>query len=98
MLALLPIARLDAPLRSPQRVSFQVKGRTGVGSVSLSLNEWFKAKGLGDDYYLYVVWNTANNPDKTPKIIQNPASVLTAKENVHFIISQTEIEEKAKDG
>ncbi len=76
----------------------EVKGRTGVGSVSLSLNEWFKAKGLGDDYYLYVVWNTANNPDKTPKIIQNPASVLTAKENVHFIISQTEIEEKANNG
>ena len=76
----------------------EVKGRTGVGPVSHSKNEWFKAKGLGDDYYLYVVWNTANNPDSMPKIIQNPASVLSAKEDVHFIISQKEIEEKSKDG
>ncbi len=76
----------------------EVKGRTGVGPVSLSKNEWFKAKDLGDDYYLYVVWNTANNPDKTPKIIQNPASVLSTKENVHFIVSQKEIEDKSQDG
>jgi SNF2 family DNA or RNA helicase len=73
----------------------EVKGRSLVGSVSLSYNEWFKAKDLGDDYYLYVVWNTANNPEKTPKIIQNPTNVLSPKENVHFIISQKEIEEKA---
>ena len=76
----------------------EVKGRTGVGPVSLSYNEWFKAKDLGDDYYLYVVWNTANNPDKTPKIIQNPASVLSTKEDVHFIVSQKEIEEKSHEG
>ena len=76
----------------------EVKGRTGVGPVSLSYNEWFKAKDLGDDYYLYVVWNTANNPDKTPKTIQNPASVLSTKEDVHFIISQKEIEEKSHEG
>ena len=73
----------------------EVKGRSLVGSVSLSYNEWFNAKALGDDYYLYVVWNTANNPEKTPKIIQNPTNVLSPKENVHFIISQKEIEEKA---
>ena len=76
----------------------EVKGRTGVGPVSLSKNEWFKAKDLGDDYYLYVVWNTANNPDMTPKIIQNPVNVLSTKEDVHFIISKKEIEEKSHDG
>ena len=75
----------------------EVKGRTTVGPVSLSYNEWFKAKDLGDDYYLYVVWNTANNPDPTPKIIQNPTKVLSPKENIHFIISQKEIEEKAQN-
>jgi len=76
----------------------EVKGRTGVGPVSLSYNEWFKAKGLGDDYYLYVVWNTANNPDKTPKIIRNPVNILSPKEDVHFIISKKEIEEKSQNG
>ena len=75
----------------------EVKGRSMIGSVSLSYNEWFKAKDLGDDYYLYVVWNTANNPDKIPKIIQNPAKVLTPKEDMQFIISQTEIQEKARN-
>ena len=76
----------------------EVKGRTAVGPVSLSYNEWFKAKDLGDNYYLYVVWNTGNNPDPTPKIIQNPTKVLSSKENIHFIISQKEIEEKAQNG
>ena len=75
----------------------EVKGRSLVGSVSLSYNEWFKAKDLGDDYYLYVVWNTANNPEKIPIIIQNPTNKLTPKQNVHFIISQKEIEEKAQN-
>lgn len=74
----------------------EVKGRKGRGAVALSPNEWFKAKHLGSDYYLYVVWNTESDPDVTgPKIIQDPANVLAAKEDVHYLISPAAIEENS---
>lgn len=73
----------------------EVKGRNDVGSVSISKNEWFKAKHLADDYYLYVVWNTAKYPDTVLKMIRNPASVLSAKLDIHYMISSNEIERKS---
>ena len=66
--------------------------------VALSKNEWFKAKQLNSDYYLYVVWNTESYPNVLgPKIIQDPTNNLTAKENIHYMINSTEIEEKSND-
>jgi superfamily II DNA or RNA helicase len=58
----------------------EVKGRTGTGAVELTQNEWFKAKSLKDDYYLYAVMNTATKPQLY--IIQNPAENLAAKEKI----------------
>ena len=60
---------------SPVR-RIEVKGRAAVGqAVSLTKNEWQRAKQLGDSYWLYVVWgcNTGN-----PKLItiQDPARNL----------------------
>lgn len=76
----------------------EVKGRKGKDVVALSPNEWFQAKHLGSDYYLYVVWNTESDPNVTgPKIIQDPANVLIAKENIHYLISTAEIEGKSLD-
>lgn len=74
----------------------EVKGRKGRGAVALSKNEWLKARNLGPDYYLYVVWDTESHPDVTgPRIVRDPANTLAAKEDVHYMISPAEIEEKS---
>jgi hypothetical protein len=40
----------------------EVKGRSGVGEVALTSNEFKTAKRLGQDYWLYVVFNCASTP------------------------------------
>jgi hypothetical protein len=49
----------------------EVKGRALVGEIALTANEYKTAQRLGDDYWLYVVFNCASQPKVT--IIQNPA-------------------------
>ena len=49
----------------------EVKGRAGVGEVALTAHEHDTAVRLQDDFWLYVVYNCASNPDVHP--IQNPA-------------------------
>jgi len=76
----------------------EVKARAGVGSVALTQNEWFKAQRLGNDYYLYVVWNAGKDPNTKPYIIQNPVVNLQVDQKVEivrYIIPATEIERKA---
>jgi len=75
----------------------EVKGRNAVGAVALSKNEWFKAKHLAEDYYLYVVWNTKDHPgaELTPLIIRDPAHNLNPKLNIHYLVDASEIKEKA---
>ena len=51
----------------------EVKGRAGVGEVLLSENEFKTAQRLGDDYWLYVVYYCANQPQL--HIQQNPAQL-----------------------
>lgn len=51
----------------------EVKGRAGVGNVLLSRNEYFMAQRLGDEYWLYVVYNCATTPEL--HAIQNPAQL-----------------------
>lgn len=76
----------------------EVKGRRETGPVSLSRNEWFKAKHLAQDYFLYVVWNTKDYPDKklTPIRVQDPAHVLNPKLNMQYIVEPSEIVEVAE--
>lgn len=74
----------------------EVKARAGVDEVALTINEWFKAKRFGDDYYLYVVFNAATHPELM--IIRNPASVLQPEERieiVRYIVSKDQINERA---
>jgi superfamily II DNA or RNA helicase len=55
-----------------ERVRFiEVKGRSGVGDVALTTNEYRTAERLGKDYWLYVVYHCATRPAVHP--IQNPA-------------------------
>jgi len=49
----------------------EVKGRAGVGEVGLSSNEFKTAERLRDDFWLYVVYKCANEPELHK--IQNPA-------------------------
>ncbi|MDD2509907.1 MAG: DUF3883 domain-containing protein [Syntrophomonas sp.] len=49
----------------------EVKGRAGVGEIALTSNEYKTAERLRDDYWLYVVFNCATEPQVYP--IQNPA-------------------------
>lgn len=49
----------------------EVKGRSGVGSIALSDNEYRTANRLREDYWLYAVFNCASAPKL--EIVQNPA-------------------------
>lgn len=51
----------------------EVKGRAAVGDVILSANERRTAERLGEDYWLYVVYNCSARPQLTT--IQNPAQL-----------------------
>ncbi len=51
--------------------SIEVKGRAAVGEIALTANEYKTAQRLGEDYWLYVVFNCASQPKVT--LIQNPA-------------------------
>jgi superfamily II DNA or RNA helicase len=49
----------------------EVKGRAAIGEIALTANEYKTAQRLGDDYWLYVVFNCMSQPEVT--LIQNPA-------------------------
>jgi superfamily II DNA or RNA helicase len=51
----------------------EVKGRSQVGSVALSANEYKTAQRMKDDYWLYVVFNCASQPEV--RLVQNPAQL-----------------------
>ncbi len=51
----------------------EVKGRSAVGDVALTTNEYKTAERLKDDYWLYVVFKCATTPEI--HIIQNPAKL-----------------------
>lgn len=49
----------------------EVKGRSAIGEVALSANEFRTAQRLQEDYFLYVVFNCASTPQLN--VIQDPA-------------------------
>ncbi len=75
----------------------EVKGRHGEGMVALTRNEWFKARHLAEDYYLYVVWNTKNGRGSNlrPLVVHDPAHNTSPKTDVHYMIDAEEIRRKA---
>lgn len=74
----------------------EVKGRSKVMHVSLTQNEWFKAKRFQQDYYLYAALNTANAPALYR--IQNPAALLKPEEQVEvrYLVPASEIQSKGE--
>ena len=75
----------------------EVKARAGLGAVTLTQNEWFKAKQFKSDYFLYVVLNAATQPEL--HIIQNPAEQTQPAEKIEarYQISLGEIREKGTE-
>ena len=62
-------------LKAAERRCIEVKGRAGVGSVSLTWSEFAKAAELGGDYWLYVVLDCARAQPRLYRV-QNPAKAL----------------------
>ena len=75
----------------------EVKGRRGEGSVALTRNEWFKARHLRKDYYLYVVWNAVDAPNANllPMVIADPAHTTDPKFDIHYIVGTKDIRSKS---
>ena len=48
-----------------------MKGRSHVGEVALTTNEYRTAERLKEDYWLYVVFNCASEPEL--HLVQDPA-------------------------
>jgi len=70
----------------------EVKARAEEGAIVLTQNEWFKAQNMGDDYYLYVVYNAVSKPNLY--IIKNPALYIKPEEKVEvvrFVVDGNEI-------
>ena len=60
-----------------QRRAIEVKGRAGDGDVELSNNEWAKACTLGDDYWLYAVYDCATPRPRLARVRNPFAKLLT---------------------
>ncbi len=61
----------------------EVKARAQDGPVALTPNEWFMAKRLGNDYWLYIVTNAATKPNLY--LIQDPAAKLKPDEEIDVV-------------
>jgi SNF2 family DNA or RNA helicase len=72
----------------------EVKTRKDEGSIALTLNEKNYAERFKEQYWLYVVYNAASNPELL--IINNPAEKLKMEEKkeVRFIITSEECKKK----
>jgi len=74
------IARLFDPQRPEQVVTMryiEVKGRSMIAEVALTNNEYKTAERLGEDYWLYVVYNCATQPEL--HIVRDPARLQWAE-------------------
>jgi hypothetical protein len=73
-----------------QQRSIEVKGRADRGDVELTENEWEAARQLGNDYWLYVVFDCASSCPKLLRI-QDPYGTLMGKTKTHTLIEEREI-------
>ena len=79
-------------LKTAVAVKFiEVKGRSTVNCVALTANEFKTAERLQNDYFLYVVYNCASQPEV--HTIQNPARLgwKPVVKIEHYLLGSTEI-------
>ena len=69
----------------------EVKGRAGIGEISVTTNEFKTAERLQDDYWLYVVYHCATRPEIHR--VQNPARLewQAVVQVEHYKTTSTEI-------
>jgi hypothetical protein len=79
-----------------EKRAIEVKGRTAMGDVEVSANEWAKACNMRDGYWLYAVYNCAS---PSPRLIrvQDPFGKLLAKAKGSILIPLRSIE-SAQEG
>jgi superfamily II DNA or RNA helicase len=75
----------------------EVKGRSGVGEVALSANEYKTAERLKQDYWLYVVFNCGATPEL--HAVQNPSRLgwKPVVQVAHYHVVAREILDHARD-
>ncbi|MBP6738382.1 MAG: DUF3883 domain-containing protein [Leptospiraceae bacterium] len=93
------ISRLPHPedKESTKEVRFiEVKGRSAIGEIALTANEYRTSQRLQNDYYLYVVYNCATKPEI--HIIQNPAKMGWQPVTIieHYHVKAEEILKKSE--
>ncbi|HMV44896.1 MAG TPA: DUF3883 domain-containing protein, partial [Leptospiraceae bacterium] len=95
------ISRLPHPedKESTKEVRFiEVKGRSLVGEIALTANEYRTSQRLQNDYYLYVVYNCSTKPEI--HVIQNPAKMgwQPVVQIEHYHVKAEEILRKSERG
>ncbi|HEV7858772.1 MAG TPA: DUF1822 family protein [Pyrinomonadaceae bacterium] len=75
----------------------EVKGRAGIGEIGLTTNEFKTAERLKDDYWLYVVYNCATQPEI--HIINDPARLRWEPVRIieHYHVGAEKILNAAKE-
>lgn len=77
-------------IRPTGKRSIEVKGRTGVGEVNVSDNEWARACNLRGDYWLYVVFNCATPKPRLVRV-RDPFAALLARSRGGVVVGSKEI-------
>ena len=72
----------------------EVKARADSAPIILTSNEWFRAKQLKDNYFLYVVLNAATQSELY--IIQNPANQISTVRQITEVRYQVPLAEITK--
>jgi len=74
----------------------EVKGRASVGEVALTSNEFRTAKRLGQDYWLYVVFNCATKPEV--HVVRDPYRLewVELVKVVHYKFASAQIKEASE--
>ena len=72
--------------------SIEVKGRSGRDSIQVEVNEWKQACNLGEQYWLYVVFDCAT-PRPVLVRVQDPFAKLlaTMRQSAAFVISAKDV-------
>ncbi len=79
-------------------IYIEVKARAEQGDILLTQNEWLTARKLGENYYLYVIYNAINEPKL--HIIKDPAKKINPIEKfqVVYIVKEDELRYVANEG
>ena len=73
----------------------EVKARADRAPIVLTSNEWFRAKQLKNDYFLYIVLNAATTQPES-YILQNPAKQISAVRQITEVRYQVPLSEITK--